>query len=71
MIQLNCVKCQQSYRVSDDYAGKKVRCKQCGTILQIPSAGAEKACADSVSAYNHLLQALAKEEKTAPGTELD
>ena len=67
MIKFECTKCGHSYRVSDNYAGKRVRCKQCSTVNQIPSPENEKiGCGDSVAAYNQLLQELSQYEKTAP-----
>jgi phage FluMu protein Com len=68
MIQFSCTKCGHTYRASDNYAGKRVRCKQCSTVNQIPSAetAGKTGCGDSVAAFNQLLQELSKFEKTAP-----
>lgn len=35
MIEIACPKCKKGYRLSDKFAGKKVKCKQCGQLLQI------------------------------------
>ena len=74
MIKFDCSKCGHSYRVSDEYANKRVRCKACSTINKIPSPEIEMekvGCGDSVAAYNDLLQELLKCEKQAPTLEMD
>jgi len=72
MIKFDCTKCGRSYRVSDEYAGKRVRCKECGTINKISAVEPEKVgCGDSVAAYNSLLQELLKCEQQAPAMEAD
>lgn len=70
MIEFDCSKCGRRYRVSDQYAGKRVRCRQCTTINLIPASEPEKvSCGDSVAAYNDLLNELLKYEKQAPAIE--
>lgn len=72
MITFNCIKCEHGYRVSDEYAGKRVRCRECSTVNTIVAAEPKKvACGDSVAAYNNLLQELSKYEKQAPAMETD
>ncbi|MEN6384993.1 MAG: hypothetical protein ABFD79_07315 [Phycisphaerales bacterium] len=72
MIQIKCKKCGHYYSVSSKYAGKSVRCKPCGFVIQIPSAEPEKAgCSDSIKAYNQLLEELSHYEKNAPALGLD
>ena len=67
MIKFDCSKCGHSYRVPDEYAGKRSRCKECSTINTIPTPGNEKVgCGDSIAAYNSLLEELSKYEKQAP-----
>ena len=67
MIKFKCTKCERAYRVPDEYAGKRVRCKECGTVNQISSPKPEKVgSSDSVAAYNQLLQDLLKCEQQAP-----
>lgn len=67
MIKFECSKCGKSYRVADEYAGKRVRCKECTTINTIPTPQRETVgCGDSVATYNSLLEELSKFEKQAP-----
>ena len=40
-ISFCCPKCKASFRVSDEHAGKKAKCKKCGAPLQIPSLAAQ------------------------------
>ena len=66
MIRFECCKCGHGYRVSDQYAGKRVRCKECGEINLIPSVELEAVgCGDSVANLNSLLQELLECEKQA------
>lgn len=80
MIVFKCSKCNHEYKVADEYAGKKARCKACEHINTIPrpaikSKGPQTpfivSSGDSVAAYNNLLQELLQQEKTAPSFELD
>ena len=80
MIVFKCSKCSHEYKVADEYAGKKARCKSCEHINAIPmpvvkSKGPQSpfivSNGDSVAAYNNLLQELLQQEKTAPAHELD
>ena len=72
MIKFQCSKCAKNYRVTDEYAGKRVRCKECSTINTIPSPEPETVgCGDSVATYNSLLQELSKFEKQAPPLETE
>lgn len=75
MIKFDCSSCAQSYRVKDEYAGKRVKCKACGTVNTIPSAPQDEApsvgSGDSVAAYNELLKELSKYEKQAPSIEIE
>ena len=72
MIKFDCTKCGHSYRVSDEYAGKRVRCKECSAVNKISASEPEKVgCGDSVAAYNNLLQELLKCEQQAPAIETD
>lgn len=36
MIEFECESCQKKYKVKDDFAGKKARCKECGATMHIP-----------------------------------
>ncbi len=40
-IEIGCTGCGQTLRVADEHAGKKARCPSCGTIVQVPVAGAD------------------------------
>lgn len=67
MIKFTCSNCAQSYRVSDEYAGKRVRCKACNHVNTIPTPEPEPVDKeDSITAYNNLLLELSKAEKQAP-----
>lgn len=37
IITFHCEECNQSYRVPDDKAGKKAKCKQCGSAMLVPA----------------------------------
>ena len=51
----------------DQYAGKRVRCEECGEINLIPSVELEEVgCGDSVANLNGLLLELSEYEKQAP-----
>ena len=70
MVRFDCCKCGHSYRVSDQYADKRVRCKECSEINLIPSVERETVgCGDSVANLNGLLQELSEFEKQAPAQE--
>jgi len=40
-IQFKCKKCGKDYKVSDDKAGKKFKCRQCAAPVQIPDTDVE------------------------------
>jgi len=78
MIIFKCSKCGHEYKVADEYAGKKARCKNCENVNVIPAPTAKPAqparpvgSGDSVAAYNNLLQELLQQEKTAPTVEVE
>lgn len=68
MITFTCSQCNNKYSAPEEYAGKKVRCKNCEQVNVIPSVEQKpkRSCDDSVAAYNNLLQELLKYEKQAP-----
>ncbi len=66
MIKFNCTKCNHAYRVGDEYVGKKVRCKACGTVNAVPGPEETVGCGDSVARFNGLLQELLECERKAP-----
>lgn len=37
-ISITCDQCGKQYNVTEDLAGKRAKCKQCGAVLVIPSA---------------------------------
>ena len=72
LITFSCIKCGHSYNVPDEYAGKKVRCKECQTINSIPGQNGgtqQRDCEDSIAAYNNLLNELLRYEKQSPVVE--
>ncbi len=79
MIIFKCSKCNHEYKVADEYAGKKARCKSCENVNTIPltavkSKGPQNPFiknGDSVAAYNNLLQELLQQEKTAPAFDVE
>ncbi|HEX8203779.1 MAG TPA: MoxR family ATPase [Isosphaeraceae bacterium] len=40
-IKFECGRCGRRYEVGDDLAGKRVKCKECGEIVGVPSPGVE------------------------------
>ena len=46
-IDVDCPGCGKRYEVAESYAGKKSRCKQCGTSFRIPSPSAETGATSS------------------------
>jgi hypothetical protein len=43
MIRFTCPFCKKLYKCPDDYAGKKMTCKQCGEVLIVPDPTGESA----------------------------
>lgn len=41
MIQTQCTGCFREYKLDDKYAGKTIRCKDCGTTFKVEAAGDE------------------------------
>jgi len=35
-IEVSCRKCGKAYRVKDERAGTKIRCKDCQTVIEVP-----------------------------------
>lgn len=78
MINVNCAKCGQCYRLDDQYSGKKVRCSKCGhtnTVATVQTLPADMSdgvpyAADGVTPdFNALFAALLKQEREAPTLE--
>ncbi len=52
-IQVVCDQCQAQYNLKDEHAGKKLKCKQCGNILQAPELDLSRADAPAVDRGYH------------------
>lgn len=76
MITIKCEKCQMMINAPDEYAGRKVECKQCHAVLLVPQTRANY---DSVFGeiryvgqdvvdmqFRRLFQALLQQEQQAP-----
>ena len=37
-IEVSCRKCGKAYRVKDERAGTKIKCKDCQTVIEVPQA---------------------------------
>ena len=72
MINFKCTKCKHSYRVSDQCASKRMRCKVCGEIITIPSVKIETvSCEDSLANLNCLLHELSEYENQVATHQLE
>lgn len=77
MIQFNCSKCDHEYRVSDEYSGKKARCKKCKNVNLIPKiqpvveVDFSSDNFDSNAEYHDVFRELLRWEKQAPSVEVD
>jgi hypothetical protein len=49
-IWIGCAACGRSYKVDDKWAGKKVKCKDCGAIINVPGGASAPAPARSSKA---------------------
>ncbi|MCA9034035.1 MAG: suppressor of fused domain protein [Planctomycetaceae bacterium] len=52
-IILRCDECEARYRVPDDRAGKRVKCKKCGMILQVPPLDDPVTSPDGTRIFRH------------------
>src|SRR5690349_20470479 len=50
MIEITCPKCGKAYRLQDQLAGKRVRCRDCGETLDVPEPVLANASAPSAEA---------------------
>jgi hypothetical protein len=50
ILSYQCLWCGKAYSLGDEYSGRKVRCKACGQIQQIPAANGRPAGVDDPSA---------------------
>lgn len=46
-INVQCPKCSRTYPVKPEFAGKKLRCKECQTVLTVPSTAAPREKSES------------------------
>lgn len=72
MITFSCTKCKAAYRVSDKFAGKKVRCSKCKEINAIspPKTDMDLNLEDIEDDYNDTFEQLLKWERQAPPAEV-
>ncbi|MFN9293567.1 MAG: hypothetical protein ACK6EB_36265, partial [Planctomyces sp.] len=49
-IKVQCTECQTNLSVSDQAAGKAVKCRQCGARVKVPGAAAAASATGSVPA---------------------
>ena len=42
-IQVSCPQCERSYKLKDETAGKRFKCKECGATVQVPAPMKAKA----------------------------
>lgn len=75
MIQFSCSECSHEYRVPDEYAGKKARCKKCRNVNLIPDLQPvvefSTECCDSGAEFHDAFQELLRWEKQAPPAEVE
>ncbi|MBC8379868.1 MAG: zinc-ribbon domain-containing protein [Planctomycetes bacterium] len=63
MISFACENCSSAYKLSDEYAGKRVRCKKCDHVILVKAPAAVEG---SMPDFHSLFSALAEEERSAP-----
>jgi len=70
VIQFSCSTCDHKYRVPEEYAGKKARCKKCKNVNVIPMLVVKEDFSpdsyDSGAEYHDVMQELLQWEKHAP-----
>lgn len=75
MIEFTCPSCQKHYRVADELAGKKAKCKQCGNLFEVPMPELEAVeeefeeyaiAGESAAVVAQVVPAAAVPAKTAP-----
>ena len=75
MIKFSCTKCNHEYRVPDEYAGKKARCKKCKSVNVIPELQPVNDFSsenyDSGAEFRDVFQELLRWEKQAPPAEVE
>ena len=66
MLEFECAKCGSHYKLSDEYAGKRVGCRKCGHVFLVEQTPPiDKSMPD----FDSLFTALAEEERQAPTLE--
>jgi hypothetical protein len=62
-----CTGCQKAFKAPDQYAGKKVKCKNCGTAFRVPELTAAPAAAGAKAAPAGAARASVGTKAAAPG----
>ncbi|MCA8987977.1 MAG: hypothetical protein KDA78_10070 [Planctomycetaceae bacterium] len=73
-INFVCDQCSKKYKVGDEYAGRKMQCKECGAKLQIPggsSSPAKVAAKASASSKQSAKSGSQRKSRPAPDSEHD
>lgn len=52
-IAFQCQECNKRYRTSDERAGKRVKCKECGAIILVPPIDEPERSEDGTAIYRH------------------
>ncbi|APZ94234.1 suppressor of fused domain protein [Fuerstiella marisgermanici] len=52
-IVFKCHACDKRYKVSDERANKRVKCKQCGTVIEVPPLDEPEEATDGTAIYRH------------------
>lgn len=58
MIEFGCTSCGRFYRVSEEKAGKKAKCSDCGAVIQVPMPDDEELDFDEEYALSYELSEL-------------
>jgi predicted Zn finger-like uncharacterized protein len=53
MIDFQCPECKSSFRTKDEFAGKKAKCRNCGSLILIPEIEASDAIAVEAVSEGH------------------
>ena len=64
MITFQCSRCSKKYRISDEHAGKRVKCS-CGAINTVSPITQKNSSGNTAYAYNKLLRELLKDAQQA------
>ncbi len=80
MIEFKCDKCKHPYKVSEEHAGKRIRCKKCTHGVKVPKAPSnEDSFHDTVEyekdgvtpIFDDIFMELLRHEQTAPKVDMD